>query len=187
MKKHYFLAAVILASITNFIFISSSVRSQDGKLQNVNKIVIFRLECKDGSVSFKATSSIYTHFKAIETIEFKTWYEDNSPSYNYKRTPPEKRSKICKNLNANAMLIGNVQPKIKYGKQTFKGRSREGLSNVRIKLRLIDTDTGKVLWQETQDSSEFIQNESLTIENYDRHIRAAAKHLAGKFRNLIQK
>jgi hypothetical protein len=182
-KIMFFLVGMALVVV--LVGFSYSYKVMADNIGEINKIVIFRFDSPSGPVSLWTTQRVSSYLERRKEVEVETWYGDRSSSYNYKRTSPEKMDEICKKFNADVMLIGTANEEIGYGPQTLKGKKREELLNIKLELKLIATDTKKVLWSGVQNSRDFITDHALSLENYEVHINAASKSIANNLTNAL--
>lgn len=151
-----------------FLFIFNAIQAENVK---VNKIVVFSIDCKDGTIGLQSTNKVFTYLKGLEQVKAASF----SSLLNYKKASLEEMVKICKESNADAMLMGGVEVKYKYGPLTFEGSRRVGILNVKLILKLIDVNTKNILWTDVENSQDYITDQTISVANLYAHIDVVSK------------
>jgi len=162
------MARKIMLFLFGFLFIFNTIQAQNVK---VNKIVVFSIDCKDGTIGLKSTNKVFTYLKSLEQDKVISF----SSFLNYKKASLEEMVKICNESNADAILMGGVEVKYKYGPLTFKGSRRVGILNVKLILKLIDVNTKKILWTNVENSQDYITDQAISVANLFAHIDVVSK------------
>jgi TolB-like protein len=151
--------------ITTLAFSTLALAYEDD-LQKINKIVVFP-KSPATFLNSEATNSVSSELKNLGKYEVEIWQGNTSP---------RQRNEISKKLNADAILITDA-----------KDGKKEGLYNVRLRIKLMDASSNKVLWSDVQDSRRLIGNYNRNIQDYMMYVNAVAKNVINNLREKLQR
>jgi len=152
----------------------------------IHKVAIFPLESPDKTISSVATDIFTAEFITLGKFEIversqldRIIEEQKLGAAGTLDTATIK--KVGKILGVDAIVIGSVYPNYRYEEIVFAPLPAKEIKNINLNVRLIEVETGTVLWSGSQNSG----NVFAAPTSIDEHVRVASKDIIKAFRKIL--
>jgi curli biogenesis system outer membrane secretion channel CsgG len=153
----------------------------------IRKIAILPLESPDKTISSVATD-IFTaefitlgKFEVVERSQLDKIIEEQKLGA-AGTLDPATIKEVGRILGADALVIGSVYPNYRYEEIAFAPLPAKEIENINLNVRLIEVETGSVLWSGSQNSNNVFFAAPISVNE---HIRVVSKDIIKAFRKIL--